>query len=238
MLRIGICDDDRFVCSELERYVEKYAQNNNISVDIDVFYSGADYLRYLEQNLPLHLLFLDIELGDLTGIEIGERLRKHLENEVTQIVFISSKESYAMRLFAVRPMNFLVKPIKLDQVNAIIREYLRLYDSLENFFRYQNGKCVELVLFSQIMFFQCKGKKIQIVQERPEIAVIEFYGKMQDVLDQLKNNSFCQIHKSYIVNCNYVKQFKKDEVVLVNGESLPISRANKKNVDEWLLSSR
>ena len=112
MLKIGICDDDYSFCAQIEELLYEYAKRECLIIEIDVFYTGEDYLKYLEREPSLDILFLDIELGKVNGILIGRMIRSALENESTQIVYVSSKESYALQLFKNRPLDFLVKPSK------------------------------------------------------------------------------------------------------------------------------
>lgn len=61
----------------------------------------------------------------MDGVMVGQMIRSDLSNEVTQIVYVSAKESYAMKLFQNRPMDFLVKPVKEKDVEKVMEEYKR-----------------------------------------------------------------------------------------------------------------
>ena len=89
-LKIGICDDNSYVCSEIEKSVLQYAGEKGHSIEVDIMQSGAELCELLDHtaNAP-QLLFLDIELGDTTGIEVGNRIRKQMRNHMMQIVYIS-----------------------------------------------------------------------------------------------------------------------------------------------------
>ncbi len=238
MLHIGICTDDRNLSWKLERCIQNYTKETKLEYDVEVFWNGTDYLKYLVQNPPLDLLFLDIDLEDMTGIAVGQKLRAKLENEITQIVFLSEKDTYAMQLFPLRPMNFLLKPLPQEAVFAVLEEYQRLYGNFPIFFQYSLGKQKVHIRTSQIAYFQCQGKKIVIKSAVGDSdgAGQEFYGKMQDVMKQVGKKSFCQIHKSYIVNINHIALFQPDKVILLDGTVLPVSRANKKAVAECLMA--
>ncbi len=83
------------------------------------------------------------------------------------------------------------------------------------------------------MFFQCSGKKVRIVISGKEEE--EFYGKMSDVEKQLKGSGFLTVHKSYIINVNYVSEFRVKEVVMTNGTIVPISQPLRKKVRQRVL---
>lgn len=101
MLKIGICDDDIAFGCQIEEYLKRYAQREIIEIETLVFISGEEYAEYLSKESALDILFLDIDFGKrMDGIAVGRIVRADLSNEVTQIVYVSSKESYAMQPFS------------------------------------------------------------------------------------------------------------------------------------------
>ena len=233
MYRIGICDDDYLFCGQIEKYLEEYAQQEEIEIQSEVFFSGEDYLKYMKEETAFDILFLDIELQQINGIIVGQMIRAEKANEVTQIIYISSKENYAMQLFQNRPMDFLVKPIKKEDIEKIMCKYRQLFSEGRMFFEYHFGKSSYWININLIMFFQCSGKKVRIVISGKEEE--EFYGKMSDVEKQLKGSGFLTVHKSYIINVNYVSEFRVKEVVMTNGTIVPISQPLRKKVRQRVL---
>ncbi|MBD5546342.1 MAG: response regulator transcription factor [Lachnospiraceae bacterium] len=228
MYRIGICDDDVTVCSEIENHLQEYAGRENIKIETDVFLSGTELCRAIEEEKILfHLLFLDIELGDSSGVSVGNMLREKLYNETTQIVFISYSREYAMQLFKIRPMDFLLKPIQYEKIHAAMQLYRKLYSGNKFFFEYKKGKRNFQIAQEEIICVKCEGKKIHLVTTKEEI---DFYGKMADAGRQLEAVKFWSIHKSFIINIDYVYSFGKDEIHMVNGDVLPISKAHRKEI--------
>lgn len=235
MLKIGICDDDFAFGCQIEGFLNHYAQKENIEIEVMVFLSGEEYIDYLNEDTALDILFLDIELGKkMDGVTVGQMIRSDLSNEVTQIVYVSAKESYAMKLFQNRPMDFLIKPVKDRDVEKIMDEYKRIFSGKKLFFEFRVGKSTCRIAVDEIMYFQCVGKKVQIVMSSGEEK--EFYGSMKEVEKQISQEKFWVLHKSYIVNINFVAEFCADEVVLVSGDILPISRAKQKKIQEKLLN--
>ena len=72
------------------------------------------------------MLFLDIELPKMNGVAVGQYIRETLKNETIQIAYISSKQEYAMELFEMRPINFLVKPLYEKKIENVIDKFLQL----------------------------------------------------------------------------------------------------------------
>lgn len=234
MLRIGICDDDEAFSLELERYLLEYARRKEIRIDAEIFVSAQALLENIQEQGIFDILFLDIELDESSGIEIGKQIRSDLKNETMQIVFVSAKEEYAMQLFDIRPMNFLVKPINVAKVAYIMDEYSRLFSFQNRFFTYHVGKREYKVNEQSIIYFQSEGKKIKMVLQD---EIKEFYGKLSDVSEGLNEHIFCPIHKSYVINIRYVAEYTKDSIAMVNGERIPISQSMRKYVSRKILES-
>lgn len=234
MYKIGICDDDAAFGCQMERYLKEYSEKERIEIETEIFTSGEEYLDFLEKEPKLDLLFLDIELGKkINGVQVGSILRAELSNEVTQIVYVSAKEDYAMQLFRSRPMDFLIKPIGKEEIERVMSEYKKLFVLHKKFFEYHVGRTERRITFGEIMYFQCNGKKICINTVKD--VKLEFYGKMADVKIQLNHGDFLEIHKSYIVNIDCVSEFYVNEVIMINGEKLPVSQSLRKKVQQRLL---
>ena len=238
MYRIGICDDEITFGNLIEKYLEEYARKKGIRFDISVFLTGEGYLESLREGMVLDLLFLDIEFGGgMDGVKVGEMLRIDLVNEATQIVYVSAVESYAMRLFRNRPMDFLPKPVKRQDIERVMNEYIRVFGKKRGaVFEYGIGRRRFRVAEDDIQYFQCVGRKVGIVTGKGENA--QFYGNMDEIEKQLDEGRFWRIHKSYIVNVSYVSEFGAREVCLRNGERLPVSRTFRESVQEKLLGER
>lgn len=238
MYTIGICDDDMAFGCQIEKYLQEYASREKLVFDITIFLSGDEYLQFLGEEPPLDILFLDIEFGGGTdGVIVGKELRSDLKNETTQIVYVSAMESYALQLFQNRPIGFLIKPVERQDIERIMKEYIRVFgQSSRNFFEYGIGRKKFRVREDEIIYFQCVGRKVEITTGKGERA--EFYGNMEEVEVKLNGDNFWRIHKSYIVNVSFILEFRAEGICLTNGEVLPVSRRRSKGVQEKILEER
>ena len=120
-----ICDDEKSTCSELEEIILKYAKEKRVPLVTEVFYSGDILLDYLKRE-KINILFLDIELPGKDGVMVGKYIREVLEEENIFLVYISSKENYALQLFQNRPFDFLVKPIEQAKIYHVLDNICRI----------------------------------------------------------------------------------------------------------------
>lgn len=92
MYRIGICDDDKILCSALEEQIYELSKELAIKIEIDVWYSGESIENDLKKGIELDLLFLDIELVQNNGIAVGNFIRNELEDmRLTLYIFLPKK---------------------------------------------------------------------------------------------------------------------------------------------------
>ncbi|MFG6356200.1 MAG: LytTR family DNA-binding domain-containing protein [Acetatifactor sp.] len=228
---VGICDDGKNICASLEEMVLRYAQKSKHKMDVGVWYTGEELCRYLEQGGHLDILFLDIELIKLTGMEVGDFIRNKLENRGMQIIYISGEPSYAQKLFKTQPMDFLVKPISVQQIEDALELAVKLLGKNEECFAIQNGRDYYYISYGDIIYFESAGRKIKIVATDAEK---EFYGAIRELEKKLPREYFT-VHRSYVINRTHVARYTYETVEMDNHAVLPISKAYRKQVRERLL---
>lgn len=232
MHKIGICDDDEIFCAELEQQIIDYCQEIHLVIETTVFTTGEELLKYISDTEKLDLLFLDIRLQKLTGYEIGNRLRDTPGNETMQIVYVSIEADYAMKLFESRPLNFLIKPIKPEQLHGVLEEYKRLFDKNKTFFLYHARKQEHHIDASRILYLESTGRTIDIVTLHGKES---YRGKLSETLSQLDTTTFCTVHKSYIVNLNYIDAYHFKDIVMTDGTTIPISQSKRIEIKQVML---
>lgn len=230
MYNIGICGSGKNICSSLEKMILQYAEKKKIPVEIKIWYTGERLCDCLKKKQQVDILFLNIELSGMTGIQAADFIRNCLEDRGMQIIYISEQLFYAKEVFKAQPMDFLVKPITQKDINRTLDLAIKLLKKSMEKFEFQIGRDLYYVPFADILYFSSEGRKIKIFTTHGEQ---EFYGKLWDVSQRLPD-SFLNIHRSYIVNSAYVVHYSYDSVELSNGIILPISKANRKQVREAL----
>lgn len=227
MFRIGICDDQKAFCSQIEGII---LENQGVfveQVEIDVFYSGERLAEFIKNEHDFDLVFLDIEMEGLNGLELGLKIREEMDNQTMQIVYVSGKESYYKDLFDVRPMHFLSKPIDAAKLINDVNLAMKLNGCLGGVFCYRKAAVTYKIPIKDILYFQSVNREIKITMITGEDL---FYGKLRDIYPQLEGAQFMKIHKSYLVNYEHVVTFKYDEVRMSNSDCLPISQLKRKEI--------
>lgn len=230
MYRIGICDDEKGTCAILEDMIYEYGEKNGIKVEVSVWYTGEGLCDFLKKDL-LDILFLDIELISTDGIKVGNFIREELENIETTIVYISSKSSYAMNLFRVQPLDFLIKPLKKENIEDVLAKSIKLYERKNQLFEYHSKGYYYKIPYKDIIYFYSQNKKIIIVLKNEEL---QFNGKLKEIVRTTPSN-FIMIHQSHLVNLEYVVECSYELVKMQGGSLLNISQPYRKSVREQMM---
>ena len=227
MLSIAICDDDVLICSNLEKILMEYAKKTLIDFEIETYYSGESLYEDLKKGSYYDLIFLDIELKQDSGIEVGQRIREELRLESIQIVYISAYDSYAMDLFRIHTMDFLIKPLNKERVGAVLDRVINLLNISGRVFTYKSGRDRKKVLIRDILYFKSNKREIHLVMIN---GTVDFYGVLDQIIDSLKEFQFFTCHKSYLVNYNLVKDFRYETLIMSNGDVIPVSQKKRKEI--------
>jgi DNA-binding LytR/AlgR family response regulator len=117
---IAICDDDEQTCIEIEKCISDHFSPEKVKASS--FFCGEDLLASISQGYSFDLIFLDIELKEMNGVETGKIIRSELHNEKMHIAYLSANTQYAIELFQVRPLDFLIKPYSEEQIVKTIEK--------------------------------------------------------------------------------------------------------------------
>lgn len=235
VLYIGICDDEKEMCAQLEEWCYKYGKKKNIDVEVFVWYTGESLCNdILNKKEYIDVLFLDIELITTDGIQVGNFIREELKNLETTIIFISSKSSYAMQLFQVQPLGFLIKPLEVVKVEKILNKCIQLYEIKNQKFEYVSRGIYYKIPYKEILYFYSQNKKINIITSEGEE---QFNGKLKAIVSMLPHN-FIMIHQSYIINLDYMVEASYELVKMRGGILLNISQPYRKMVRERIMQCK
>ena len=232
MFKIAICDDVPSVCSDLKAMIMDM-KNDLIckEITIDTFYSGEALIDNIKEENLYDLIFLDIELGKINGVEIGHIIRKQMEDYVTKIIYISSKDIYDRQLFDVQPLHFLKKPIDSKKVFDDIQLAMKISEKENRNFEFKSFRNTIKVPYRDILYFESRGRKVFLMGTKNNYI---FYGNIKD-LEEVLPKFFIHPNRSYFVNYEFVTCFKFEELIMTDGSVIPISRNKRKEIRELQL---
>ena len=232
MFKIAVCDDVASVCNELKTMIMDM-KNDLIckEITIDTFYSGEALIDNIKEENLYDLIFLDIELGKINGVEVGHIIREQMEDYVTKIIYISSKDIYDRQLFDVQPLHFLKKPIDSKKVFDDIQLAMKISEKENRNFEFKSFRNTIKVPYRDILYFESRGRKVFLMGTKNNYI---FYGNINS-LEEVLPKFFIHPNRSYFVNYEFVTCFKFEELIMTDGSIIPISRNKRKEIRELQL---
>lgn len=223
-MNIAICDDSHEYINILERYI---LDKNESGVTCDAFYSGEELVKmYSMGEADYDAIFLDMEMNVLNGIETANIIRKVDKHVI--IVFVTSYTKYMQDCFECSPFRFLVKPVSdldFDKVYGDIQK--KLSEERTTFIFTENRNKVRLFC-EDIVYFECQAHYIHIHTKDKVHKICKTMSELCEITDK---SVFVQVHKSFVINLNYIREIKEKEIVLYDADKvIPISRTFKKQV--------
>ncbi len=234
MFYIGICDDEAIHREYISELCKRYFEENPQDYKIIEFESGEEMLSYpgaeMQPGERFHLLFLDVEMSGLNGIEV---LRLLEDKEIVwRVVFVTSHEEVALDAFGIKTLGFVKKPLRYEQVCKWLK--IAIAECKENVqVAYIDGTQTKYIALEEIYYLEAQGNYtyLHTAKERTFINDNLKYWETK-----LEKYPFVRIHKSYLINMLQVKEWHGDEVILQNKVRLSIGRAYAKEARERYLT--
>ncbi|MFR6142507.1 MAG: LytR/AlgR family response regulator transcription factor [Finegoldia sp.] len=228
-MNIAICDDDLKHINLIEDMIYDLSQKlDNFKPDIDAYLSGEELLRLIDVKDFPSILFIDVEMPGLNGIQTARELRKLSEQVL--IIYVTSYETYTLESFEVRPFRYLLKPIDIKKFARAFYDAIEYINNSNSYVFFKKGKDhIQIDSSSIISIFSESGRKLR-VKTNNELDEKVFYGKIKNIEKELNPLSFVKINSGTIINLKRVKILNAHEVIMIDGSILPISKNRKKSV--------
>ena len=221
MLHISIVDDDYRIIAQLTDILRKYYGAGNYTQED--YSNGQEFEQALGESHP-DIVFMDIEMEPVNGEEAVRKLRETDVNENVYVIFISSHTERLAPLFSLHPFDFLVKPVKADDVTKILDKIKARQEKRKRTVPLVIGRKEVHLPVGDILWIQSEGHRLEI-RTRTEEVPLYHYGKLNDLYFRLAEISpdFLRIHASYVVNRKFITKFTQD-TVFIQEKEFPISK--------------
>ena len=230
-MKIAICDDNREYINIIENYL---GNMNTEKLEFDTFQSGEDLVSvYKEKGAIYDAIFLDMEMGELDGIETANYIRK-MDMHVI-IVFVTSHKKYMQRSFECMPFRFLLKPIKFEDFCKVYSEIcIKLKDKPETVVFTENRSRTR-IFCDDIIFFESRAHWIIIyTRDGKEYKVRK---TMNELLETVDISTFFRVHRAFVVNLSHIYQISENDVIMHHYDKpIPVSRTYKKELADKFLN--
>jgi DNA-binding LytR/AlgR family response regulator len=221
-------DDEPPALHVIREYAGKFPALHLLHTFDDAI-TAAEYLR----QHPVDLLFIDINMPDITGLDLVRSLAQK-----PMIIFTTAYKKFAHEGFELDAVDYLLKPISFDRFSRAVTKAVEYYEyknkpkpgGEESLFVYSEYRMIKIGL-ADIEYIESLEDyiKIHLLNDKPVLTLMTLKG----VLEKLPANKFKRIHRSYIVSTDRVKSILNRKVTLLSGTELPISDSYVSFINEW-----
>ncbi len=223
MIRIAICDDEKYYCEWEKEIISAYMQKRDLPCEIDLFLSGREFLDSGGAAGGYKIVFLDVSMEGLDGIETAKLIRKLTDG--VYLVFVTAFVTYALEGYKVDATRYIIKDNEnlensiAECMDAIFLKLGRLEEKVR--FEFREG--VRELRPAQIVYIESNLHKL-IFHLPGEKAVYTINERLDTVEEMMKTYRFTRIHKSFLVNLEYVETIGRYWVQLSDGGMLNIAK--------------
>lgn len=231
-IRCIAVDDEPLALDIMEDYIKKIP-----FLELKgTFHNAMDCLEFLKNN-QVDLLFLDIQMESLTGIQLIKVLK-----EKPDVIFTTAYDNYALEGYELDVTDYLLKPISFERfVKAVDKVYdkmsakimpkpavgpeVSIYNPKNDFFFVKTEFRLQKVDFTDILYIEGMGDYLRIVTTRERIMTLQNFKNMEDILP---TDKFVRVHRSYIISIDKILSIERNRIKIAD-QLIPIGENYKKN---------
>ena len=226
-MRIAIVEDDLAAQQQLKTYVLKYFEGREREAELSFFGDGDEIVEHYRADYDL--IFLDIQMKRMDGMETAERIRRMDENVF--LVFITNMANYAIRGYAVNALDFILKPVNYLMLQQLLTRVERMLSRQpRHSIALPTESGITRMDVSQIYYVETESHAVTISTEK---GVFRLRKSMRNMEEMLSEFDFFRCNSCYLVNLAHVEQVENGTAI-VAGQPLAISRPRYKAFMEAL----
>lgn len=225
MINVGICDDEASMRKALRLVLETKLQLMGEDYRIFEYDSGEALAADGGSSWP-DILFLDIEMKQLSGMDTARLLRKR--DAQTILIFVTAYPDFVFQGYEVHAFHYILKPYDERKIKNVLEQALKeLGKSREQFFALEQKSGTLKLPMKKILAFSSDRRKVAVLLDNGER--LDFYGKLDDVEKKLPDY-FIRCHNRHLVNLNHVEGLEKD-CCICGTMQFPVSRACRQSLE-------
>jgi DNA-binding LytR/AlgR family response regulator len=229
VIRVAVVDDEAEVLDLLERNISDAFKLLDVNVALYRIQNGIDLIE-LHKEKEFNIIFLDLEMPEMDGLEVARFVRSYDQNTV--LIFVTNREDLVFDAFQYNAIAFIRKKCLHEElIDAVKRAYNKVATKLSvHLFKTEFGD-IRFQL-NEILYFSSRGHNVWLHSKEGKLYRI-FYT-LEQIENLISNDSFIKCHSSVLANCGYIYSIEKENIILTNGETVALSRHRRKNVKDAL----
>ena len=228
--RIAVCDDSAADAAYVSKTVDTWASARRVTSLLEVFSSAEQFLFHYAEDKAFDILLLDIEMPAMNGIDLAKRIRR--ENESVQIIFITGFPNFVAEGYDVSALHYLMKPVNKEKLFSVLDRAAATLQKAERVLLLPvDGETLRLRV-SSIAYAEAAAHSVMIATENGVLSVKKSFSEVESLLGE----GFVRCHRSYVVNLKHIARLSRTEVILDDGQALPLSRSAAVSVHKAFIS--
>ncbi len=227
--KISVIDDSRADAEYVAGLAARWAQSAGHTLGISLFPSAEAFLFQYEDEQNFDILLLDIEMGELSGVDLAKRVRRG--NDAVQIVFITGYPDFIAEGYEVSALHYLMKPVSYEKLCGVLDKAVTNLAKAEKRLCVTYDRRMDFVPLSRILYIEAQRQWV-LIHTFDEIYRMK--KSLAETGNEL-NEYFFKCQRSYLVNLWHVTQIRSSYVVLKNGEEVPISRGMAEKIGKEMI---
>lgn len=223
-MNIAVCDDNPIDRGIITTMLLDYAAQKSVHLELVEYASGLKLLYDIEEGRSFHLIFLDIYMDEILGIDAAHKLRDDIHYE-GNIVFLTATSKFAVDSYEVDASGYLVKPLSCEKI-FVVMDKIYLSYNVPTYSIRKHSNIIRIPI-DEILYIDSDNNKCVI--HRKDGTCFSVYKKLDDIQDELPSSHFLRSHQSYLVNMDYIQRADK-EFELITGDIISIRQRNLKSI--------
>lgn len=233
MIKIAFCDDEVSILNELGAFIDKYRVEKNMEIEYVSLCSPLELMNEIERGSRFDIIFLDVIMPGETGIDTAKEIRS-FDNNV-KIIFLTSSSEYAVDSYSVSAYFYQLKPIVEESFFGLMDSVvLSVEKERTNSIVLRSKDGIKRINLNEIEYCEVVHRTLFI--HLADGKTLQCSGSLDDFSKQLEMfGGFLRIHRSYLINLEYVKQLTYQAVTMACMTRLPIPRGKYQEVKDIYL---
>lgn len=235
MLKIAVLDDQVEYIEQIKILTYKSMQSLEMEYELKSYDYVEELLTDLQEKRYFDIYLLDVELPNMSGLEVARRIRKVSWKSI--IIYITNYVEYAVEAYEVNAYRYIPKVMLEEKLpDAFAALCVQIGQENEAFYKIERGYQFERILYQEIYYLKKEEKYVQIIHKR---GISRVRKTLADVVEELKDSKyFITIDRSYVVNVMHIMSLKNQQILLRDGSVLPVSKprlaqVKRKIIEYW-----
>lgn len=221
-MRIAACDDDLKFLQELSHLLNHYGEEYNCNIEYKICTNPLELVSQIEKGIHYDVILLDVFMPGINGIQCAKDIR--IYDNFVKIVFLTTSTEYAVESYSVKAYDYLLKPLQKERLFSLLCEVEKEEDKSEkNIIVVKTKTGITKIALKKLEYCEVVNRKLILHLTNKED--LECSIRINELEDKLASfGMFFRVHRSYLINMDYIKTLTTHSIIMENGAKIPVPR--------------